>query len=208
MTHLWMELVALVQGAITLVAAATGGNVGLAIVIVSVSLRVALLPLTIRLARRAEKQRAAFARIQPELEQLKTQFRKDPDRLARETLALYQRHGMKPFDLGLLTMIGLQLPLVSALYNAISRGLGAGRRFLWIADLAKPDLLVVAITGALTYFTSILGAARDVPRTAAVISTTLTIVIMWRLSAALGLYWASSTAVGAVQAAWMRRNRK
>jgi membrane protein insertase Oxa1/YidC/SpoIIIJ len=140
---MWMTLVSAVESAITLIAAATGGNIGLAIVTVSVALRVALLPLTIRLA----------------------------------------------------------------LYSAISRGLGAGRRFLWISDLAKPDLLLVAITGALTYWTNIAGASRDVTRTAAVISAALTIAIMWRVSAALGLYWASSTAVGAVQAFWLRRRR-
>jgi YidC/Oxa1 family membrane protein insertase len=205
MTAIWLTLISALQGAITFIAAATGGNIGLAIVTVSVALRVALLPFTLRLARRAEQQRAILAHIQPEIERLKRRLRDQPDRLASETLALYKRHGLKPFDLSSAGILFLQLPLVSALYGAISRGLGAGRRFLWIADLAKPDLILVAITGALTYWTNIAGASRDVTRTAAVISAALTIAIMWRVSAALGLYWASSTAVGVVQALWLRR---
>ena len=204
MTQLWLAIVSAVQGGITLVAAATGGNIGLAIVTVSVALRIALLPLTIRLARRAEAQRALLAQMQPDLQRLKARFAKEPERLGTETLALYKRYGVQPFDLTSFGMIAVQLPLVSALYGAISRGLGAGRRFLWIANLAKPDLLLVGLTGALTYVT----AGRDVPRTAAMMSTALTIAIMWRLSAALGLYWASSTAVGAVQALWLRRRAK
>jgi YidC/Oxa1 family membrane protein insertase len=208
MTELWMHLVSAVEGVITLIAAATGGNIGLAIITVSIALRVALLPLTIRLARRAEQQRALLERMQPELDRIKTRFKNEPERLATETLAVYKRHGVKPLDSGALTMILLQFPLVSALYGAISRGLGAGRRFLWIADLAKPDLLLVAITGALTYLASILGSSRDVNRAAAMLSVAITIAIMWRVSAAVGLYWASSTAVGAVQAAWLRRRRK
>jgi len=194
-----------VQALLTRIAAATGGNIVLAIVIVSISLRVALLPLAIRFARRAQEQQKALERIKPEIERIKARFKNEPERLASETLALYKENGIRPFDPATLAMLAAQLPLVSALYGAISRGLGAGRRFLWIADLAKPDLLLVALTGALTYFTNILGASRDVPKTAAVISAAITVAIMWRLSAALGLYWASSTLIGAVQAVWMRR---
>lgn len=205
MTALWMSLVSAVQTLLTFVAAATGGSVGLAIVIVSVAIRVALLPLTIRLARHAAKQREILLRLQPELEKLKARFGSEPERLGQETLALLREHGVRLLDPASLGSLALQLPLVSALYGAIARGIGAGRRFLWIKDLAKPDLLLVAITGALTWLTTNLAASRDVTRTAAAISTVLTIAIMWRLSAALGLYWASSTAVGAVQAFWLRR---
>jgi YidC/Oxa1 family membrane protein insertase len=208
MTQLWLDLVSIVQSVITMIAAATGGSIGLAIITVSVSLRLALLPLTIRLARRAEAQRRIFEKMKPELERLKERLRDKPERLAAETLALYRQHGVKPLDSGSFGMLALQLPLVSALYGAISRGLGAGRRFLWIADLAKPDFILVAITGALTYFTTLFGASRDVTKTAAVLSAALTIAIMWRVSAAIGLYWMSSTAVGAVQALWLRRDRK
>jgi YidC/Oxa1 family membrane protein insertase len=205
MTHLWLGLVTAVQHAITLLAATTGGSIGLAIITVSVALRIALLPLTIRLARRAEEQRVILERMQPELAQIKARFRNEPERLAAETLALYRQHGLQPFDPRSISMILLQLPFASALYSAISRGLGAGRRFLWIADLAKPDFLLVAITAALTFAMSLLGTSKDAQRSAAVISTVITVAILWRLSAAIGLYWAGSTAVGAVQAVMLRR---
>jgi YidC/Oxa1 family membrane protein insertase len=198
-------MIHLVQALITLVAAATSGNIGWAIVIVSMSLRIALLPVGIRIARRAAVQQKALARIAPDIERIKARFKNEPEKLAAETLALYKQNGIRPFDPGTLGLIALQMPVVSLLYGAISRGLGVGRRFLWIADLAKPDLLLVALTGAVTYFTNLLGASRDVPKTAAVISAAITIAIMWRISAALGLYWASSTAITAVQQLWMRR---
>lgn len=199
MTHL-------VQTAITLLAAATGGSIGLAIITVSIALRIALLPLTIRIARRAEEQRAILEQIQPEIARLKAQYRSEPERLSTETLALYRKHGAQPFDLQTIGLVLLQLPIVSTLYSAI-RTLGAGRGFLWIADLAKPDFLLVAITGLLTYLTSLLGTSKDVQRGAAVISTAITVAILWRLSAAVGLYWASSTAIGAVQTMWLRRKK-
>jgi YidC/Oxa1 family membrane protein insertase len=201
-------MIHLVQAVITLVAAATGGNIGWAIVIVSMSVRIALLPVGIKLARRAAVQQKALARIAPDIERIKARFKNEPEKLAAETLALYKEHGIRPFDPGTLGLIALQMPVVSALYGAISRGFVAGRGFLWIADLAKPDLLLVALTGAVTYFTNLLGASRDVPKTAAVISAAITVAIMWRLSAALGLYWASSTLVTAVQQVWIRRTAR
>jgi YidC/Oxa1 family membrane protein insertase len=206
MTHLWLGLVTAVQHLITLLAATTGGSIGLAIITVSVALRIALLPLTIRLARRAEEQRAILERMQPQLAVLKARYRNEPERLAAETLALYRQHGLQPFDPRSVSMMLLQLPFASALYSAISRGLGAGRRFLWIADLAKPDFLLVTMIGALTFVTSLLGTSKDAQRSAAVISTVVTVAILWRLSAAIGLYWAGSTAVGALQAVMLRRS--
>ena len=205
MAGVWIALVSALQKLIVFIAAATGGNVGLAIVTVSVAIRVALLPFTIRLARRAGQQQAKLAALQPELAQLKERFAKQPEVLAAETLALYRRNDVKLLDSSSIGVLLVQLPLISALYGAIARGIGAGRRFLWIKDLAKPDLLLVAITAALTYFTALFGGARDAARTAAVISAALTVIIMWRVSAALGLYWASSTAVGYVQTLWLRR---
>ena len=199
-------MIHLVEALITFVAAATGGNIGWAIVIVSMAVRIALLPVGIKLARRAAIQQKALARIAPDIERIKARFRNDPEKLAAETLALYKENGIRPFDPGTLGLIALQMPVVSVLYGAISRGIANGRAFLWIADLAKPDLLLVALTGAATYFTNLLGTARDVPKTAAVISAAITIAIMWRLSAAVGLYWASSTIVGAVQSMWIRRS--
>ena len=169
------------------------------------ALRVALLPLTIRVARRAEQQRRLLHALQPELERLKKRCAKQPDRLSTETLALYRRHGVRPLDRASAAALLFQLPLVSALYSAIERGLGAGRRFLWIADLAKPDTILVLVTGLLTYLASHAGASRGTRPTLALFSSILTVAIMWRASAALGLYWASSTAVGAAQAIWLRR---
>lgn len=208
MTQLWLALVGLVQTAITLIAAASGGSIGLAIVTVSVALRLAMLPFTIRLARRAEQQRRLLEQLKPELERLKKRLRNQPDRLSSETVALYRKHGVQPLDGTSALSLLVQLPLLSALYTAISRGLGAGQRFLWIADLAKPDILLVAITGLLTYLTSMFGSGPDAKAAIGLLGTVLTVVIMWRVSAAIGLYWASSTAIGAAQAFWLRQRSR
>lgn len=205
MESLFGPAVGVVRALLELVAAATGGSIGWAIVAVSLALRLALLPLTIRMARRAERQRRLLASLQPELERLKRRYARDPGRLGAETFALYRERGVRPVDGASLGALLLQLPLVSALYSAIARGLGAGQRFLWIADLAKPDVVLVVATGVLTFVSSRLGPPEAARPALSLLAVGITLALLWRLSAALGLYWASSTAIGAVQALWLRR---
>lgn len=205
MESLFGQAVGLVRALLELLAAATGGSVGWAVVLVSLALRLALLPLTVRMARRAERQRRLLASLEPQLDRLKRRYEKDPARLGAETLALYRAHGVRPVDGVSIGALLVQLPLVSALYSAIARGLGAGQRFLWIADLARPDTVLVAATGVLTFVASRLGPPEAARPALALFAAGLTVALLWRLSAALGLYWAASTAVGAVQALWLRR---
>lgn len=207
MGSIWTQVVGAVHALLTLLAAASGGSVGLAIVSVSLALRLALLPLTIRVARRAEEQRRLLETLRPQLERLKRRYAKQPHVLSTETLALYREHGVRPLDGTAFTALLLQLPLMSALYSAIQRGLGVGQRFLWITDLAKPDVLLVIATGVLTFVASYFGPGKEARSAISVLSVVLTVAIMWRVSAALGLYWASSTAVGALQSVWLRNRR-
>ncbi len=207
MEDIWGRLVGLVQLLLTLLAAASGGSAGTAIVAVSLALRLALLPLTLRVARNAEAQRRLMESLRPRIEALKQRFANDPRQLSQRTLALYREHGVRPVDGGAIASVLLQLPLMSALYTAIRSGFGAGQRFLWIADLGRPDLVLIAITGALTYVASHFGSPQTTRPAIAWLGVVVTAVVMWRVSAALALYWASSTAVGAAQAAWLRYRR-
>ncbi len=184
-----------------------GGNLGLAILTLSLIVRLALLPLTLGLTRRAQEQQAKLRRLQPEIDRLNRRYRNDPERLGMETLKLYRKSGYNPLDLkGLLGNLA-QLPLGFGLFQAIGQGLGQGSRFLWIGDLAQPDVLLTLLTGVLTLAASLL--APDLPRQYRLLLMALpalvTVFFMWRLAAGIGLYWAASTAVSLAQAAWLRR---
>src|SRR5215212_11205386 len=109
-----------------------GGSTGWAIVALSLGIRVALLPLTIRLSRRAMRGQAMVRRLQPELEQLKKTFEKTPERLLEETMKLYRKHGYSPFDLPAMIGMFAQLPIFAMLYRAIGATLASGERFYWI----------------------------------------------------------------------------
>src|SRR5436190_1057043 len=131
------------------------GSLGCAILILSLGIRVALLPLTIRLARRARRNQEIMRILQPEIEQLKKRFEKKPERLFQEMRQLYQKHDCSPFDLPTLVGSFIQLPLFGILYSSIRSSLSSSSAFLWIKSLALPDflltLVIVSLTGLSAY---------------------------------------------------------
>ncbi|MEV4317430.1 membrane protein insertase YidC [Actinocrispum sp. NPDC049592] len=95
-------------------AGATG--VALAIVLFTVGVRLMLHPLA-RMAVRGEKARAALA---PQATELREKHKRDPERLQRELMTLYQDSGTSLFA-GCLPML-LQLPFFMVMYRLFSSG--------------------------------------------------------------------------------------
>src|SRR5262245_45943572 len=84
---------------ITSLSDSLGGSLGFAIVVLSLTIRVALLPLTIKLARRARRNQEIIQKLQPEIELLKKKFEKKPEHLFGEMQKLYKKHDCSLFDL-------------------------------------------------------------------------------------------------------------
>ena len=172
----------------------------------AMGIRIALLPLTIRLARRAHRNQERMRVLQPELDQLKKRFEKRPERLFDEMSKLYRKHDCSPFDIP--TWIGsfVQLPIFGILYSGIRSSLGPGGAFLWIKSLAAPDflltLVILTVTGVSTCLMP--SASEQMKGTLIVIQVVVTFFIVWKLAAGLGLYWASSSLVGLFQTLWLR----
>jgi YidC/Oxa1 family membrane protein insertase len=118
------------------------GSAGLAIIVFTILMRVVLLPLTIQ-QYRSQK---AMTRLQPELKELQKKFGKDREKLQVETMALYKERGVNPAA-GCFPLV-VQMPILFALYaalNALSHTDPAFQQpWLWIPNLAHPDVLVIA----------------------------------------------------------------
>jgi len=91
------------------------GDWGLAIIVLTVLVRLALMPLTIK----QTKSMYALQRIQPQLKELQTKYKDDKETLQEETLKFYQENKVNPFG-GCLPML-LQMPLLIALYDVLAR---------------------------------------------------------------------------------------
>jgi YidC/Oxa1 family membrane protein insertase len=92
--------------------AALGGVVTAAgaIVIVTLAVRALLIPVGVSLAKAQQGRR----RIAPQLAELQKRYKKNPEKLQKETMALYASEKVSPFA-GCLPMLA-QLPIVSLVY--------------------------------------------------------------------------------------------
>lgn len=87
----------------------TFGDVGFAIIIVTIIVKLALSPLT----RKSIKSQVLMKRMEPELKQIKKDF-PNKEEQAKKTFELYKKYGTNPFS-GCLVVL-LQLPVIFALY--------------------------------------------------------------------------------------------
>lgn len=205
---MWATLVAGLQAAIFTLGHLTG-SLGLGIFLVSLLLRLALLPLALRVARRTRAQQQRLAALRPELERLKLAWAKDPQRLHTETMALFRRHGYNPIDFASAFGGLLQLPPLSAMFSALRGGLGAGVPFAWVTNLARPDvglaLVVTALTAAAAAGGAVPGTSRAQLLTTMALAGGLTAVFLLNTSSAMGVSVAAGSAVNALQSWWLRR---
>ncbi len=148
---MWDTFVEAIRAGMFLTGQACNGSLGAGVLLVSLFLRLMLLPLTLRLAARARAHQAAMAALAPELERLRTRYAKDPMKYWQKAAELMREHGIRPADPAALVSMAVQAPVLFALFAAVRQGLGNGMRFLWIRDLAKADialaLLVTVLTG-------------------------------------------------------------
>jgi YidC/Oxa1 family membrane protein insertase len=86
------------------------GDVGIAVVLVTLVVKIAMLPLSLSMVR---TQRAMKV-VEPELKGIKEKYKDDKEKQAKETFALYKKYRINPFS-GFYTLL-IQLPILLALY--------------------------------------------------------------------------------------------
>lgn len=207
----WSLVVDLVRAAVFSAAHLCGNSLGSGILAVSLLIRIALLPLTLRAARRMLAHQVRVAAMAPELAKIRTRYDADRAGAAQATAALYQRNNVGIMPPGAIGTLLVQMPIGAALYQAVGSGLGRAARFLWIGDLARPDAIVAAaaavLAGVATATATMGGAgAANVTRTGIIVSALMTLALAWRLSASVGLYWVASNSVGVAQGLILRRS--
>ena len=80
---LWDQLVEFIRLMIFAYAQACGGNLGSGIVAVSLLIRFAMLPLTVRIAKVSLAHQQAMAKLKPELDRIRHRYRDRPETIAR-----------------------------------------------------------------------------------------------------------------------------
>lgn len=95
---------------VALVAFIPGGDVGVAVIVVTIGIRLILLPFSLSAARTQR----AMKTLEPKIKELKEKHKGDKEKEALETLALYKEEQVNPFA-SILTVF-IQIPVLLALY--------------------------------------------------------------------------------------------
>lgn len=181
---------------ITFFAELFGNNYGLAIVVVTLVIRLVLVPLNVKQL----KSTKAMQDVQPEVQALQKKYSsKDAttqQKLQQETMELFKRHGVNPVA-GCLPVF-IQMPILIAMYHAIMRteAIKAGS-FLWFElGAADPLHILPLIAGGATFLQQKLMMG-DNPATAnnpqmkimLYVMPIMITVFAFAFPSALALYW-------------------
>ena len=132
-----MKIQALVDFVVYVLNAIYGvvGNYGIAIIIVTILMRIIVFPLTLKQEKSMKKMRD----LQPEIEKIKEKYKDSPQEYQQKTAELYRESGVNPLG-GCLPLL-IQMPVFVALYWAFSgNAIPADAKFLWFT-LKQPDRL-------------------------------------------------------------------
>jgi YidC/Oxa1 family membrane protein insertase len=179
---------------ITYVANLFNENYGLSIIIVTILIRLAILPLMIKQTQNSKAMQA----LQPELQALREKYsskdQKTQQKLQQETMALFQKHGVNPLA-GCFPIL-IQMPILIGFYHAIMRTQEiANHNFLWF-DLGKPDpFYILPIVAGITTFIQqkimMAGTENQNPQMAMMLWIMPVMIVIFAINfpAALSLYW-------------------
>ncbi|HEY4510739.1 MAG TPA: YidC/Oxa1 family membrane protein insertase [Candidatus Paceibacterota bacterium] len=152
----------LLNGLIFLINTLPLHDIGIAIIILTIAVRIIIFPLN----HRAIITQMKMKKIEPELRKIKEDH-KDKEEQARKTMALYRAHGVNPFSTFLVMII--QIPIIFALYKVFLLGgkfdsshlysfittpSAINPYFLGLIDLSKTSYILAALA-ALSQFIQI-----------------------------------------------------
>jgi YidC/Oxa1 family membrane protein insertase len=196
-------------------------NYGVAIIILTLISKILFFPLTVMSMRSMKAMQA----LGPQMNALRSKYKSDPQRLQRETMALYREHKVNPLG-GCLPMVA-QVPIFYALYLALSVSVDLqnapflcfgrppswlpwlGGQALWVCDLAGPDptYILPLLMGVSMFVQQKMTPVMGDPRQAKMMLMMPFIFTFFFFNVASGLvlYWFFSNVLQILQQMYMNR---
>jgi YidC/Oxa1 family membrane protein insertase len=180
------------------------GNWGFAIVLLTLLVRVLLLPAVIPQFKNMAKQRA----LKPEIDKINELYKDDREKKGAAMMELWRKHKVNP--LGGCAPVLLQMPIFFALYQTLSTSIELYHApfVLWWTDLSSPDpFYILPVTlGALMFIQQKLTPVQMDATQAKVMLYAMPVMMtffMLLLPTGLCLYMVTSSAVGITQQRYM-----
>ncbi|OGY61982.1 MAG: hypothetical protein A2745_01100 [Candidatus Harrisonbacteria bacterium RIFCSPHIGHO2_01_FULL_44_13] len=189
-------------------------DLGIAIILLTIVVRVILFPLFYK----SFKNQTLLQKLQPEIQKIQHDHKDNREKQAQAMMELYKQHKVNPFS-GFL-MLFLQLPILIALYKVFLNGfteIDVGSlysfiprisqidsSFLGLINLGEKSIFIVILAAVSQYFQGKLSLpkiekGKELPKAAQIgrqmvfIGPILTVVILFSLPAAVGLYWLTTS---------------
>ncbi len=195
------------------------GDYGITIIIITLIVRLCLLPLYAKQI----KSQAKTAGLQAQIKDIQIKYANNRERMNQEMNDLYAKAGVSPMS-GCLPLL-IQMPIIFGLFAVLRNPLeymtannmiaAVHESFLWVGDLSQPDpWLLPILAGITTYFTSSTSAAAQGGAANGMMNTMkyfmpIMIFLMGRsFPAGLALYWTVGNLVMIIQTILFNRKNK
>lgn len=226
-TGFWETINKMFSYAIIYFGRLAGNNVIWGLVIMTLVVRIAMVPLYKAQIQSSSK----MNKVQPEIKKVQEKYKGKKDKesqakMASETQAIYSRHGINPLAGCLPSLI--QLPLLFAFYGAIQNLLvykvdghtalalfGAqdmSQNFLIFGDMATPSYVLAVLAAVTTYFSTELstastpeGAGSDMMKTMKWMMPIMILMFGINLPGAMSLYWLIGNIIMIIQTSIYKR---
>lgn len=222
----------LYNGLIFLISVVPFGDVGLAIILLTLIVKFVLFPF----AHKGTTTQARMKAIEPEVSEVKKRYEKDKQEQAKKVMELYQKHGLNPFSGCLLFIV--QIPVIIALYWVFWKGLSGGINteplyafmsvpektnfnFLGFIDITGKSYLLATLAGVSQFFQLHLSLppadksqkvssfkdefARNFTFQMRYVFPIFVFFISFSISSAVALYWVTSNLFSIVHELFVKR---
>jgi len=198
--ELWTSFTHIIVQSIAFLTSEIGFSQAIAIILFTFLARLILMPINTSAMINMHRNKQALAKIKPELDNLRNTYKANPSEMAKQTMALYKKHNIKILDKTSVLNMASQGLFGFGMFQAIQQ-MAFNSKFAWIANIAKPDILLALLVGAITYFSMVMmpGSAEQTSILLFVIPAIISFIALVNFPSAIGLYWATSSALSLIQ---------
>jgi YidC/Oxa1 family membrane protein insertase len=209
-----------------------GNDIGVAIIVLTVIVKLALFPL----AHKSLTTQSKIKKIEPEIKRIQKEHKKNPEEQGRQMMALYKQHGINPFSSFILLII--QIPILIALYMVFRNGLVIDKSvvysfipipsvinplFFGLVDLSKSNYILGIIAGATQFVQARFALPPSPPKEAGEVTSIkddfarsmnmqaryflpiVAMLVSFKLASAVVLYWVTSNLFAISHELFVRR---
>jgi len=194
-----------------------GSDMGLAIIVLTLVIRLLLFPSYLKTMLNAQR----LKDLEPEIKSLREQYKDDQKKQAEEIMKVYRSNKVNPVG-GCLPLL-IQLPFLYALYRIFAFGLNGESLNVLYSWVPRPESINHSLLGVIdlsqkSWQLALLAAvfqliqgyfslkSSQTPQSSRFLGLQMmlffplvTFFIAWSLPSAVGLFWATSTLVAAIQ---------